>query len=213
MATVGAGMTALAGFRHLAGYFGPNQQLALLAGLRDVIRIAPLFVPHMPRTGKAFSVRMSNCGTLGWVSDRDGGYRYQATHPETGLPWPAMPPQLTDLWDEVADFRHRPEACLINYYSAGTRMGSHRDADEEDFAAPVVSVSLGDDAVFHVGGVGRRDAKQRLTLRSGDVVVLGGEARLAYHGIDRVLSGTSTLLDEGGRLNLTLRRVGKAPSE
>jgi alkylated DNA repair protein (DNA oxidative demethylase) len=147
------------------------------------------------------------------VSDRDGGYRYQATHPETGLPWPAMPPQLTDLWDEVADFRHRPEACLINYYSAGTRMGSHRDADEEDFAAPVVSVSLGDDAVFHVGGVGRRDAKQRLTLRSGDVVVLGGEARLAYHGIDRVLSGTSTLLDEGGRLNLTLRRVGKAPSE
>jgi len=206
-------MSALAGFRHLAGYFGPAQQLALLGELRVVIRKAPLFVPRMPRTGKAFSVRMSNCGTLGWVSDREGGYRYQATHPETGLPWPAMPRQLTDLWDEVADFRHRPEACLINYYSAGTRMGSHRDADEEDFAAPVVSVSLGDDAVFHVGGVGRRDAKQRLTLRSGDVVVLGGEARLAYHGIDRVLSGTSTLLDEGGRLNLTLRRVGKAPSE
>ena len=206
-------MSALAGFRHLAGYFGPAQQLALLGELRVVIRKAPLFVPRMPRTGKAFSVRMSNCGTLGWVSDREGGYRYQATHPETGLPWPAMPPQLTDLWDEVADFRHRPEACLINYYSAGTRMGSHRDADEEDFAAPVVSVSLGDDAVFHVGGARRGDAKQRLTLRSGDVVVLGGEARLAYHGIDRVLSGTSTLLDEGGRLNLTLRRVGKAPSE
>ena len=123
-------MTALAGFRHLAGYFGPAQQLALLGELRGVIRIAPLFVPRMPRTGKPFSVRMSNCGTLGWVSDRDGGYRYQATHPETGLPWPAMPRRLTDLWDEVADFRHRPEACLINYYSAGTRMGSHRDADE-----------------------------------------------------------------------------------
>jgi alkylated DNA repair protein (DNA oxidative demethylase) len=120
-----------------------------------------------------------------------------------------MPRQLTDLWDEVADFRHRPEACLINYYSAGTRMGSHRDADEEDFVAPVVSVSLGDDAVFHVGGARRGDAKQRLTLRSGDVVVLGGEARLAYHGIDRILPGTSTLLAEGGRLNLTLRRVGK----
>jgi DNA oxidative demethylase len=199
-------MTALAGFRHLAGYFDPDQQLALLGELREVIRIAPLFVPRMPRTGKAFSVRMSNCGTLGWVSDRDGGYRYQASHPETGRPWPAMPRPLTDLWDEVADFRHRPEVCLINYYSAGTRMGSHRDADEADFAAPVVSVSLGDDAVARRG-----DAKQRLTLRSGDVVVLGGEARLAYHGIDRVLSGTSTLLDEGGRLNLTLRRVGKAP--
>jgi DNA oxidative demethylase len=203
-------MTALAGFRHLAGYFDPAQQLALLGELRRVIRIAPLFVPRMPRTGKPFSVRMSNCGTLGWVSDREGGYRYQATHPETGRPWPAMPCQLTGLWDEVADFRHRPEACLINYYSAGTRMGSHRDADEEDFTAPVVSVSLGDDAVFHVGGSRRGDAKQRLTLRSGDVVVLGGEARLAYHGIDRVLSGTSTLLDEGGRLNLTLRRVGQA---
>jgi len=208
MATVGAGMTALAGFRHLAGYFGPAQQQALLGELRDVIRIAPLFVPRMPRTGKPFSVRMSNCGTLGWVSDREGGYRYQATHPETGLPWPAMPRQLTDLWDEVAEFRHRPEACLINYYSGGAKMGSHQDADEADFAAPVVSVSLGDDAVFHVGGRQRTDAKRRIVLKSGDVLVLGGEARLAYHGIDRVLPGTSSLLAEGGRLNLTLRRVG-----
>jgi len=204
-------MTELPGFRHLAGYFGPPEQKALLAELRAVIEAAPLFVPRMPRSGKPFSVRMSNCGTLGWVSDKEGGYRYQPTHPETGLAWPAMPRRLLDLWDEVADFSQHPEACLINYYSAGTRMGSHRDADEEDFAAPVVSVSLGDDAVFHVGGARRGDAKRRLTLRSGDVVVLGGEARLAYHGIDRVLSGTSTLLDEGGRLNLTLRRVGQAP--
>ena len=142
-----------------------------------------------------------------YVSDRDGGYRYQATHPQTGLPWPAMPRQLTDLWDEVADFLPRPEACLINYYAQAARMGSHRDADEEDLSAPVVSVSLGDDAVFHVGGPRRGDAKRRVTLRSGDVVVLGGAARLAYHGIDRIVPGTSTLLAEGGRLNLTLRRV------
>jgi alkylated DNA repair protein (DNA oxidative demethylase) len=200
-------VTELAGFRHLAGYFDPGRQMALLAELRAVMEAAPLFVPRMPRTGKAFSVRMTNCGTLGWVSDRDGGYRYQATHPATGLAWPAMPRMLTRMWDELADFRPHPEACLINYYAQAARMGSHRDADEEETAAPVLSVSLGDDAIFHVGGPKRGDARQRMTLRSGDVVVLGGEARLAHHGIDRILPGTSPLLGEGGRLNLTLRRV------
>jgi alkylated DNA repair protein (DNA oxidative demethylase) len=203
-------MTALAGFRHLAGYLGPRQQRALLADLRAVIDAAPLFVPRMPGSGQPFSVRMSNCGTLGWVSDRDGGYRYQHTHPATGLPWPAMPRPLLDLWDQVADFPHGPEACLINYYSSGARMGSHRDADEQDFAAPVLSVSLGDDAVFHVGGTRRTDPKQRVVLKSGDVIVLGGKARLAYHGIDRILPGSSPLLAEGGRFNLTLRRVARA---
>ena len=203
-------MTALAGFRHLAGYLGQRQQKALLADLRAVIEAAPLFVPRMPGSGQPFSVRMSNCGTLGWVSDRDGGYRYQPNHPATGLPWPAMPRPLLDLWEEVADFPHGPEACLINYYSFGARMGSHRDADEQDFAAPVLSVSLGDDAVFHVGGTRRTDPKQRVVLKSGDVIVLGGKARLAYHGIDRILPGSSPLLAEGGRLNLTLRRVARA---
>jgi alkylated DNA repair protein (DNA oxidative demethylase) len=201
-------MSALSGFRHLTGYFGARAQAALLADLQAVLKAAPLFVPRMPRSGKPFSVRMSNCGTLGWVSDQDGGYRYQPTHPQTGEPWPAMPQRLVDLWDEVANFSHHPEACLINYYPRGARMGSHRDADEADFTAPVVSVSLGDDAVFHVGGRARADAKQRVVLKSGDVVVLGGEARLAYHGIDRIRPGTSSLLAEGGRFNLTLRRVG-----
>jgi DNA oxidative demethylase len=200
---------ALPGFRHLTGYYGIPEQTALLSELRSVIEAAPLFVPRMPRSGKAFSVRMSNCGTLGWVSDKDGGYRYQPTHPETGRDWPAMPRRLIELWEEVANFSDHPEACLINYYSGSAKMGSHRDADEADFAAPVVSVSLGDDAVFHVGGRQRGDAKQRLVLKSGDVVVLGGQARLAYHGIDRTLPGTSALLAEGGRLNLTLRRVRK----
>jgi DNA oxidative demethylase len=203
-------MSVLPGFRHLAGYFSIPEQTALLSQLRAVLMAAPLFVPRMPRSGKPFSVRMSNCGTLGWVSDKDGGYRYQPTHPETGLAWPAMPRRLIELWDEVANFSRHPEACLINYYSTGTRMGSHRDADEADFTAPVVSVSLGDDAVFHVGGRERTDAKRRrVVLKSGDVVVLGGAARLAYHGIDRILPGTSSLLAEGGRLNLTLRRVGQ----
>lgn len=166
----------------------------------------------MPRTGKPFSVRMSNCGALGWVSDAALGYRYQATHPETCRPWPPMPRLLLDLWTEVSGFAHPPEACLINLYVAGTRMGSHQDADEADFSAPVISISLGEEATFHVGGLKRTDAKTRMRLGSGDVFVLGGPSRLAFHGIDRIFAGTSRLLAdaglaESGRINLTLRRV------
>jgi len=118
-----------------------------------------------------------------------------------------MPRSLIDLWSDVAGYPALPEACLINFYSESARMGSHRDADEADISAPVVSVSLGDDAVFHVGGLKRSDPKLRVVLKSGDVVVLAGQARHAYHGIDRVLTGTPDLLPEGGRINLTLRRV------
>lgn len=174
-----------------------------------VIREAPLYVATMPRSGKPLSVRMSNCGPLGWLTDKAGGYRYQATHPDTGSPWPPMPSLLLDLWRDVAAYPAPPQACLINLYSGAARMGSHRDADEDDFSAPVVSVSLGDDAIFHVGGLRRSDPKQRMILRSGDVVVLGGPSRLAYHGIDRVLAGTSDLVPAGGRINLTLRRVAR----
>ena len=191
----------------MAGYLSPDQQAALLASIRAVISRAPLFAPTMPRTGKPFSVRMTNCGPLGWVSDATGGYRYQATHPVTSRPWPPMPTLLVKLWDGITGYPAGPEACLVNYYAAFAKMGSHRDEDEQDKAAPVVSISLGDDAAFHVGGLRRSDPKQRLVLRSGDVFVLGGAARLAYHGIDRIHAGTSRLLPEGGRFNLTLRRV------
>jgi alkylated DNA repair protein (DNA oxidative demethylase) len=186
------------------------EQARLLKEIRAIVAAAPLFVPTMPRTGKAFSVRMTNCGPLGWVSDKAGGYRYQATHPATGRPWPGLPRDLLSLWEEVAGLTRPPEACLINYYAPGAKMGSHRDEDEEDRGAPVVSISLGDDATFHIGGLKRGDAKRRLLLKSGDVVVLGGAARLAYHGIDRIHPGTSNLLAEGGRFNLTLRRVTRS---
>lgn len=194
------------GFRHVAGALSRLRQEALLSVVRRGLAEAPLFVPTMPRSGRPFSVRMTNLGVLGWVSDRTG-YRYQPTHPATGQPWPAMPEPLLEIWRRFGGYDAPPEACLVNYYAPGTRMGSHRDVDEDDLAAPVVSVSLGDDAVFHVGGLARSDAKTRLTLRSGDVAVLGGPARLAYHGIDRILVGSSDLLAEGGRFNLTLRRV------
>jgi alkylated DNA repair protein (DNA oxidative demethylase) len=185
-------------------------QAALLAALRRVIAEAPLFTPTMPRSGKPMSVRMTNCGPLGWVTDKQRGYRYQPTHPQTGKPWPAIPPMLLALWDEAARYKAPPEACLVNYYVGNAKMGLHQDKDEEDFAAPVLSVSLGDTAIFRVGGRSRQDPTQTFELKSGDVVVLGGEDRLAYHGIDRILGGTSDLLPEGGRFNLTLRRVTKS---
>jgi alkylated DNA repair protein (DNA oxidative demethylase) len=174
-----------------------------------VMEQAPLFTPTMPRSGKPMSVRMTNCGPLGWATDKERGYRYQATHPVTGKPWPPMPEALLKLWREVAGYPAPPEACLVNYYVGDAKMGLHQDKDEENFAAPVVSVSLGDAAIFRVGGLNRKDKTHAFELKSGDVVVLGGDDRLAYHGIDRILPGTSALLPEGGRLNLTLRRVTK----
>jgi alkylated DNA repair protein (DNA oxidative demethylase) len=184
-------------------------QGALLVEIRRIIAAAPLYTPTMPRSGKPMSVRMTNAGPLGWVTDKERGYRYQATHPVTGEPWPAIPPMLRDLWDELGGYPHPPEACLINYYAGAAKMGLHQDRDEEDFTAPVVSVSLGDTGIFRVGGTTRKAPTQKFELKSGDVFVLGGADRLSFHGIDRVLPGTSDLLPEGGRFNLTLRRVTK----
>ncbi len=181
-------------------------QAALVEALRIAVQAAPLFTPVMPRTGRPFSVRMTNLGSLGWVSDK-AGYRYQPHHPETGQPWPAMPDVVLDIWQRFANYPRLPEACLVNFYQQGAKMGLHQDRDEEDFAAPVLSVSLGDTAVFRFGGTTRGGKTQTLKLSSGDVLVMGGASRLCFHGIDRVLSGTSTLLKEGGRINLTLRRV------
>lgn len=196
------------GLRFLPGHFDPAAQRALVDDLRAAVAEAPLVTPVMPRTGRPFTVRMTNLGALGWVSDR-AGYRYQPTHPETGRPWPAIPTALLDLWRAVSGYPHDPQACLVNFYHGGAKMGLHQDADEEDFAAPVLSVSLGDTAVFRIGGPERGGKTETLKLSSGDVLVMGGASRLCYHGIDRVLTGTSSLLKDGGRINLTLRRVTK----
>ena len=195
-----------AGAVYVPGALAPQLQQDLLEIVRTIIAAAPLFTPVMPRTGKPLSVRMTNCGPLGWVSDREG-YRYQPTHPQTGQPWPEMPALLLDAWRELGSTDVPPQACLINYYAADARMSLHQDRDEEDFAAPVVSLSLGDTALFRIGGTRRADKTKSFRLASGDGFVLGGAARLAFHGVDRILPGTSTLLEEGGRFNLTLRRV------
>ncbi|MDW6024515.1 alpha-ketoglutarate-dependent dioxygenase AlkB [Mesorhizobium sp. BAC0120] len=197
------------GVRHIPSCLDSEAQEALVEDIRNVVQAAPLYVPTMPRSGKPMSVRMTNCGALGWVTDKERGYRYQPTHPLTGKPWPPIPRRLLDLWNTVSGYPHPPEACLVNFYSHDAKMGLHQDRDEQEFSAPVVSVSLGDACLFRVGGTNRADRTLSLELKSGDVVVLGGERRLAFHGVDRIYPATSALLKNGGRINLTLRRVTK----
>jgi alkylated DNA repair protein (DNA oxidative demethylase) len=201
-------MTTIApGVTFTPAYLDRAHQDELLAAVRAVIAAAPLCVPRLPRSGTPMSVRMTNCGSLGWVTDTERGYRYQATHPETGAPWPPIPEILLKAWRDLGGYPHEPQACLVNYYAPSARLGLHQDKDEQDLAAPVVSLSLGDTGLFRVGGLKRNGPTRSLRLASGDAVVLGGEGRLAYHGVDRILPNTSTLLPEGGRINLTLRRV------
>ena len=197
------------GVRHIPDFLNRAAQEALLEDIRAVVQAAPLYVPTMPRTGKPMSVRMTNCGTLGWVTDKERGYRYQPVHPVTGEPWPPIPEPLLALWQQIARYEAPPEACLVNFYEAGAKMGLHQDRDEQDFDAPVLSVSLGDTCLFRVGEKTREGGTVSFKLSSGDLVVLGGEGRLAFHGVDRIYPATSTLLKNGGRINLTLRRVTK----
>ncbi|WP_425502167.1 alpha-ketoglutarate-dependent dioxygenase AlkB family protein [Peteryoungia desertarenae] len=195
------------GLLHFPAYFDRSEQEALLSDIRSVVSVAPLFVPVMPRTGKQMSVRMTNCGNLGWLTDKERGYRYQSTHPETGRAWPPIPAPLLDLWRDVSSYGQDPEACLINYYDDKASMGLHQDRDEINLGAPVVSVSLGNTCLFRIGGINRNDRTRSIKLESGDVFVLAGASRLRFHGVDRIYPATSTLLKNGGRINLTLRRV------
>src|ERR1041384_8021557 len=119
------------GVRHMPGYLSRAAQEALVVAVRDVVQQAPLFVPAMPRTGKEMSVRMTNCGSLGWVTDKERGYRYQPTHPSTCKPWPAIPDVLRKIWRDTAESSIEPEACLINYYDPTAKMGLHQDRDEQ----------------------------------------------------------------------------------
>ncbi len=195
------------GVSHRPDYLDRPRQQALVDIVRSIVADAPLFVPVMPGTGKPMSVRMTNCGPLGWVTDKERGYRYQPTHPVTGKPWPEMPAELLEIWNDVSGYDKPPQACLVNFYSDEARMGLHQDKDEQDLAAPVVSISLGNSCLFRVGGLARDDRTLSFKLSSGDVVILGAEGRLCFHGVDRIYPSTSTLLKNGGRINLTLRRV------
>lgn len=195
------------GARLYSEFLSRETQESLISELRALLPSAPFFTPRMPRTGKPFSVRMTNFGPLGWVSDQTG-YRYQGHHPVTQTPWPPIPESLLSIWNAVLpEGTPEPDACLFNYYENNAKMGLHRDEDEKDFSVPVVSISLGDDALFRLGGQSRKDKTQSFRLRSGDVLLLIGKDRTCFHGIDRIYPGTSSLLRDGGRINLTLRRA------
>ena len=188
------------------GFLDRAAQEALVDAVRSVVAAAPLFHPETAR-GRKMSVRMTSAGRLGWVSDRRG-YRYEPRHPATGDRWPAIPEAVLAVWRAVSGDPVDPDCCLVNFYTGAAKMGLHQDRDEADFSHPVVSISLGDEALFRIGNVERGGRTESLWLRSGDVLVMGGRARLLHHGIDRVKPGTSTLLKDGGRLNLTLRVAG-----
>lgn len=192
------------GFRVLKSCLNLTAQRALVADLRPVLRAAPLYSPQIPG-GRQMSVRMTSAGQFGWFSD-GSGYRYLDRHP-SGTLWPDIPAAVLDIWHRVTGLDRPPESCLINYYGAETRMAMHQDKDEADFSWPVVSISLGDDGLFRIGGTTRGGKTESIWLGSGDVVVMGGAARLAFHGVDRIRFGSSRLLPKGGRINLTLRMV------
>jgi DNA oxidative demethylase len=189
--------------------FALGDSPAVLEGLAHVFALAPL--RHMTTPGGfRMSVSMTNCGALGWVTDRSG-YRYTGVDPESGRPWPAMPAVFSRLAARAAAQAGYdgfvPDACLINRYEPGARLTLHQDRNERDYAQPVVSVSLGLPAVFQFGGARRKDRTRRVPLGHGDVVVWGGESRLAYHGVLPLREGTHPATG-ASRLNLTLRRAG-----
>jgi alkylated DNA repair protein (DNA oxidative demethylase) len=197
-------MLQVSGFEIHKGYLDATTQAALVEDLRAVAAAAPFFAPLTP-WGKPMSVRMTSAGKYGWYSDRRG-YRYEPRHP-SGVDWPPIPERVLAIWRDLVSGERMPDCCLVNFYGAKARMGLHRDADEKDFSWPVLSISLGDPATFRMGGPERSDPTTSVTLESGDVVVMGGVARRAYHGIDRVRFGASDLLPQGGRINLTCRVV------
>jgi DNA oxidative demethylase len=202
----GAKLAVMDGVTLWPGGLDGEEQAALMAEVFRLAETTPFYRPVMPKSGKPFSVEETNFGPLGWISDI-AGYRYAPRHPHTDEAWPAIPRALLELWNEVTGYRAAPECCLVNLYRCGARMGLHQDKNEAARDAPVLSVSLGDEALFRIGGTSRRGPTRSLRLRSGDVLVFGGPARLAYHGIDRVVGGSSALVPGGGRINLTLRRI------
>lgn len=194
----------LRGFDIYKAYLDKSRQSDVVAAVRRVASAAPMFSPMTPY-GKPMRVKMTSAGEYGWVSDAQG-YRYATSHPN-GVVWPDIPNDILDIWNALSRHARKPQSCLINFYGEGARMGMHQDKDEADFSAPVVSLSLGDAGLFRIGNQTRGGKTESLWLESGDVVVMGGEARLSYHGVDRIRFGSSSLLPKGGRINVTLRVV------
>ena len=197
------------GFTLRRGFVGAEEQAQLFAALAGVVAAAPPS-QHRTKGGGTFSAALTNCGQVGWWSDTRG-YRYVATSPLTGLVWPPIPGVFIEFiqrlmaetpWPDFA-----PDACLINYYTTGAKMGLHQDKDEADFAQPIITVCLGDAADFLVGGFARADKPVAFRVASGDVLVMGGASRMRFHGVRKVHTGTSPVAGLNGRYSLTFRKA------
>ncbi len=198
------------GFFHFKSKISLKQQQEILEAVRTVVGEAPLFVPTMPQRGTLFGYRMTNCGQLGWVSDRSG-YRYQTIHPVTGSPFPTIPQVIQKLAIALANeagwSNFKPESCLINFYQKGEKLGLHQDNSEQNLQPPIISISLGDAGIFLLGGKERTALPKKYILQSGDCLVMAGKSRLYFHGFAGIMPNTSSLLKNGGRINLTIRQV------
>jgi alkylated DNA repair protein (DNA oxidative demethylase) len=196
-------MKIIEGLDYFPNYLSDEQIDILREDINFALTKAPLFRPSMPKTGRDFSVKMSNMGNVGWVSDKIGGYRYQSLHPDTKQNWPKISNNILNIWHKVTNLKTSPDCCLINHYNSKSKMGLHVDSDEKDFSYPVLSISLGDSALFRFGGLKRSDKTRSIKLNNGDVLMMSGQSRLIYHGIDKTY--LSNQFDN--RINLTLRKI------
>ncbi len=198
-----------AGMVVLRGRLSRAEQAEFVRLAFEVADDAPFYTPVM-RGGAPFRVQMTSAGDIGWLSD-EAGYRYARVHPETKRPWPEIPEPITSFAKaaalEAGFSGFTPDSCLFNLYRSDGKLGIHRDHVEQDRVSPIVSVSLGDSCVFKFGGLSKGGPFTDWTLVSGDVVVFGGPSRLAWHGVSKILRGTSDLIPGGGRMNLTVRRA------
>lgn len=203
-------MLANKGFFLFKSSLTTEAQKEIRSAARAVVSQAPLFRPTMPGSGQPFSYLMTNCGDLGWVADRDG-YRYQSNHPVTNKLFPAMPQVIkelaTALAKEIGNNDFCPESCLLNFYRKGQKLGLHQDNTEKNLSAPIISISLGDTGIFILGGKQKSDETKQYIVQSGDCIVMSGESRSYFHSFKGIIPNTSSLLKNGGRLNLTIRQV------
>jgi alkylated DNA repair protein (DNA oxidative demethylase) len=197
---------------HLPNYFNAAQQQKLLEIARNIAQVNGGMTTPTMANGARYNCSQTSCGLVGWLSDRKG-YRYSKINPENNQPFAAMPPELTEIARKLAllvdEPDYRPETCLINFYAASSksRLGLHQDNTEQNLKPCIISISLGDDCLFSIGGNNRKDPTTDLILRSGDAMILHGKSRLAFHAVKKILPGTSSLLKNHGRLNLTFRQV------
>lgn len=174
----------------------------IICNLRNLAKESPFFIPKMPKTNKSFSVKITNMGNVGWVSDKEG-YRYQDFHPITKKSWSKIPSNITNIWQELINANTKPDCCLVNCYDKNAKMGLHIDNDEKDFSYPVLSISIGASALFRFGGLKRSDKTQSIKLNNGDIIILSGKSRLIYHGIDKIYPNDKF----NYRINITMRKI------